>query len=62
MDKYFELQYWLSIIGIIATGLFIVGVIIYFLVDVIVNSYRSKSKKWTYNYIYNRWERKDKDE
>ena len=62
MNKYFELQYWIEIIGLIAIGLFIVGCIIYFLVDVIVDFYKSKSKKWTYNCILDRWERKDKDE
>ena len=62
MDKYFELQYWLTIIGMIVTCLFIIGGVIWFLATEIIDFYRRKSKKWTFNYIHNRWEKKDKDE
>lgn len=61
MNKYFELQYWLTIIGLCLPGLFILIGLIRFLVCFINNIYRKRSKKWEYNCVLNRWE-KVKDE
>lgn len=59
MDKYFELQYWLTIIGLIITGVFVLICIIKGLIDLIIYEYRRNSKKWQYNYVLQRWERVD---
>ena len=60
MEKYFNLQYWLTIIGISLMVLFILITIIGFIVSEIITNYRLKSDKWEYNYVCKRWERKDK--
>lgn len=57
MNKYFELQYWLTIVGLCLTGLFILIGLIRFLIYFINNIYRKRSKKWEYNYVLKRWEK-----
>lgn len=58
MNKYFELQYWLTIIGLVIVAIsIIIGLIKIFIVDFIIDNYRRKSKKWEYNYVANRWEK-----
>lgn len=58
MNKYFELQYWLTIIGLVIVAIFfIIGLIKIFIIDFIINKYRRKSKKWKYNYVLSRWEK-----
>ena len=57
MNKYFELQYWLTIVGLCLTGLFILIGLIRFLIFCINYYYRKRSKKWEYNCVLNRWER-----
>ena len=62
MNKYFELKYWQEIIGLIVVGLIILIVIFWFTIDCIINTYKSKSKKWEYNYVTKRWEKVNKNE
>lgn len=62
MEKYFELQYWLTIIGLIVLVAFISIGIIHLLISLIIDEYRRKSKKWQYNYVRNKWERINSDE
>lgn len=58
MNKYFELQYWLTIIGLAIVAIsIIIGLIKIFIVDFIIEIHHSKSKKWEYNYVAGRWER-----
>ena len=57
MEKYFELHYKLDMIGLILLVVFVAVGIVYFLVSCAINSYRSKSKKWQYDYVYKGWER-----
>ena len=57
MNKYFELQYWLTIVGLCLAGLFILIGVIRFLIYVINDIYRKRSKKWEYNYVLKRWEK-----
>lgn len=58
MDKYFELQYWLTIISICIVVLIIAIGVIKFIVECIIDSYRRKSKKWQYDCVLNRWVKK----
>jgi hypothetical protein len=55
MEKYFNLQYWLTIISLCFVGLIIVVSLIKFIVD----KHRQKSKKWKYNYVSKKYERVD---
>lgn len=58
MNKYFELQYWLAIIGLVLVAIFIIiGLIKIFIIDFIIYKHRRKSKKWKYNWVVNRWEK-----
>ena len=60
MNKYFELKFWLTIIGISLVVVSIVIFAIYILISIIINAYRSKSKKLTYNCLTNKWEKVEK--
>lgn len=60
MNKYFELQYWLTTVGLCLAGLFILIGLIRFLIFVINYYYRKRSKKWEYNYVLKRWEKVEK--
>lgn len=63
MNKYFELQYWLTIIGLVIAAIsIIIGLIKIFIIDFIIDKYRRKSKKWKYNYVANRWEKVKENE
>jgi hypothetical protein len=62
MNKYFEFKYWQEIIGLIVVGLVILIVIFWFTIDCIINTYKSKSKKWEYNCVTQRWEKVNKND
>lgn len=61
MDKYFELQYWLNITALIVLGIFILVGVLWFLISIIIDAYRSKSKKWQYDCVKGRWEKVNKN-
>ena len=57
-EKYFELKYYIAIIGLILVGLItVIGIVIY-LIDCLIYNYRRKSKKWEYDYVKKQWEKK----
>lgn len=57
-EKYFELEYYITIIGLILIGLIIVIGIVIYLTDCLIYNYRRKSKKWEYDCVKKQWEKK----
>ena len=58
MEKYFELQYMLTIIGLIILGAVALFVIVFFLKNAIIYFYKSHSKKYEYDPEFDEYVRK----
>ena len=58
MEKYFNLQYWLTIISLgIFVLFFVIQVIKILIIDPCIKKYRMKSKKWQYNIFTGKWKK-----
>ena len=58
MEKYFNLQYWLTIISLgIFVLFFVIQVIKILIIDPCIKKYRMKSKKWKYDIVERKWEK-----
>lgn len=58
MEKYFTLQYWLTIILLgLFVLIFVIQVIKILIIDPCIKNHRMKSKKWKYDIFKGKWEK-----
>lgn len=58
MEKYFNLQYWLTIISLgIFVLFFVIQVIKILIIDPCIKNHRMKSKKWKYDIFTGKWKK-----